>query len=97
MIGNDPDMVRFLVAMAAEVNPMATVTEEGHQGGQTVEAEIATIEKRMREDRRGYNRDEPMQARYRELMARLPSLKVFGGCCGTDIRHVTAVRDALIG
>ncbi len=35
--------------------------------------------------------------RYRELMARLPSLNVFGGCCGTDIRHMTAVRDALIG
>lgn len=35
-----------------------------------VSTELATIERIMVDDRRSYNRDEPMQARYRELVAR---------------------------
>ncbi len=33
-------------------------------------------------------------ARYAGLKERLPRLNVLGGCCGTDHRHVAAVRDA---
>jgi S-methylmethionine-dependent homocysteine/selenocysteine methylase len=33
--------------------------------------------------------------RYAELAEGLPRLNVVGGCCGTDSRHVAAVRDAL--
>jgi S-methylmethionine-dependent homocysteine/selenocysteine methylase len=33
-------------------------------------------------------------ARYAALREKLPSLNVLGGCCGTDHRHVGAVRDA---
>lgn len=33
-------------------------------------------------------------AEYRELCARLPQLTVLGGCCGTDIRHVTEIAAA---
>lgn len=33
-------------------------------------------------------------ADYRELCARLPQLTVLGGCCGTDIRHVTEIAAA---
>jgi homocysteine S-methyltransferase len=32
--------------------------------------------------------------RYRDLRNRLPRLSVFGGCCGTDHRHVAAICDA---
>ena len=32
--------------------------------------------------------------RYAALRARLPRLNVLGGCCGTDDRHVAAIRDA---
>jgi homocysteine S-methyltransferase len=32
--------------------------------------------------------------RYRRLRASLPNLNVLGGCCGTDHRHVAAIRDA---
>jgi len=32
--------------------------------------------------------------RYVALRADLPGLEVVGGCCGTDIRHVTAICDA---
>jgi homocysteine S-methyltransferase len=33
-------------------------------------------------------------ARYAALATKLPRLTVLGGCCGSDIRHVTAIRDA---
>jgi S-methylmethionine-dependent homocysteine/selenocysteine methylase len=32
--------------------------------------------------------------RYVDLRGELPELEVLGGCCGTDIRHVTAICDA---
>jgi S-methylmethionine-dependent homocysteine/selenocysteine methylase len=32
---------------------------------------------------------------YRELRQRLPQLTVLGGCCGTDIRHVRAIAEAV--
>jgi S-methylmethionine-dependent homocysteine/selenocysteine methylase len=35
-------------------------------------------------------------ARYAALRARLPRLNVLGGCCGTDHRHVCAIRDAFM-
>ena len=34
---------------------------------------------------------------YRELMERLPQLRVLGGCCGTDHRHVAAIAKACCG
>ena len=36
-------------------------------------------------------------ARYAALKTRLPSLNVLGGCCGTDHRHVAAIREAWDG
>jgi S-methylmethionine-dependent homocysteine/selenocysteine methylase len=35
-------------------------------------------------------------ARYAALRAQLPRLAVLGGCCGTDHRHVAAIRDACL-
>ncbi len=35
--------------------------------------------------------------RHRELHARLPAIRVLGGCCGTDHRHVAAIADAWLG
>ena len=32
--------------------------------------------------------------RYVALRRELPELHVLGGCCGTDIRHITAISDA---
>lgn len=34
--------------------------------------------------------------RYRGLKGALPRLNVWGGCCGTDWRHLRAIRDALV-
>lgn len=31
---------------------------------------------------------------YREIRGNLPQVRVLGGCCGTDIRHITAIAEA---
>jgi hypothetical protein len=69
IVGNDPDMVRFLVGLARDLHPMATVTEAGNPSGQSIDAEIAEIREKMRSDRRGYFSNDALQARYRELIA----------------------------
>jgi len=40
---------------------------------------------------------EELAGGYLELRDRLPALRVIGGCCGTDIRHVTAASKAWRG
>jgi S-methylmethionine-dependent homocysteine/selenocysteine methylase len=37
---------------------------------------------------------EDLGARYAALRTRLPRMNVLGGCCGTDHRHVAAIREA---
>jgi len=32
-----------------------------------------------------------LASQYRQLAQRMPWLNIFGGCCGTDLRHVTAI------
>ena len=68
IIGNDPDMLRWLVAQAREINPVATVTEGGEQGGKSLEMELGEIAKFRRENKSAYFKDEKMQARERELI-----------------------------
>ena len=34
--------------------------------------------------------------RYRLLLSAMPQLKVLGGCCGTDHRHVAAICEACL-
>ena len=36
-----------------------------------------------------------LASQYRQLAERLPWLNVFGGCCGSDLRHVTEIARAL--
>jgi hypothetical protein len=68
IIGDDPDVVRWLASLAHERNPAATVVEDADMSGKSVENEISEIEKLMRENRTSYNRDTNKQARYRELL-----------------------------
>ena len=35
--------------------------------------------------------------RYADLRRRFPQVNVLGGCCGTDLRHITAIADACLG
>ena len=68
ILGDNPDFIRWLDYIRGEINPAATVVESGDNSGRSIDEEIAAIEKRMKEDRRGYFKDEAMQARYRELL-----------------------------
>lgn len=66
---NHPDILRGLASLALEVNPAGTlVPNAGADPVKSVDEEISKIEKTMREDRKTYNKDEKMQARYRELL-----------------------------
>jgi S-methylmethionine-dependent homocysteine/selenocysteine methylase len=44
------------------------------------------------------DRGDPLElaARYRELRDQLPALRVLGGCCGTDHRHIDAMSAAFV-
>ena len=37
-----------------------------------------------------------LAARHRVLVDRFPNIKVLGGCCGTDLRHVAAIAEACL-
>jgi hypothetical protein len=73
---NNAAVIQWLAGIALEANPLNTVVP-GHGSNQAsaVADEIAAIEKRMREDRPGYNKDEKMQERYRELITAQQKLK----------------------
>lgn len=60
-LANDPAELQRLLGEARRTRPAP--------GGGTVDGEIREIERFMRSDRAGYNRNEPLQARYRELLA----------------------------
>lgn len=66
---NNPDILRGFVNISHELDPAGTITPMGMGDPmKSVNDEIATIEKTMRENRREYNKDEKMQARYRDLI-----------------------------
>lgn len=68
-LGDDPAALKFLVDISRQLNPAGVrLPGKGTDTMQGVEAEIATIEKTMRENRAAYNKDEKMQARYRDLI-----------------------------
>lgn len=66
---NNPDMARWLVSTARTLNPTATIVPgEGASFSGAIDDEIKSIENTMRTDRKRYNADEKMQARYRDLL-----------------------------
>jgi hypothetical protein len=67
LIGNDPTVVNWLIGLVNEVNPAATVVEDGNQSGVTIDTELAEIQKLRTTDRRKYFSEE-VQARERELI-----------------------------
>lgn len=70
VIGDDPDVVRWLASMAQEINPAASVVEDADASGKSVEAEIEEIEKSWRDPKtkREYFKSPEKQARYRKLL-----------------------------
>jgi hypothetical protein len=67
-LGDNAKALQWLARTAREVNPVATlVPGSGGEAGATVDSEITKIEKVMKEKPSQYYRDEPMQARLRQL------------------------------
>lgn len=68
-LGYNPEVLKWLTGLALEANPHATVVPgAGANQASAISDEIAKIEKMMRDDRKAYNADERIQARYRELI-----------------------------
>jgi len=68
-LGNHPDALRWLSNMASESNPAGFVSPgAGGSQAQSVDDEIASIQKVMRSDRATYDKDPKMQARLLTLL-----------------------------
>ena len=68
-IGSSPEALKFLVGLALIQNPAGVVvpgSEANPMKG--IDDEMAKIETTMKNDRKAYDKDEKMQARYRELI-----------------------------
>jgi len=67
-IMNIPGVLEGLAELSRKVNPVAQIaTPAGGDPAQSMNDEIAEIEKYMKDDRKAYNNDEPAQARLRQL------------------------------
>lgn len=60
-------IMRWLAQNARETGYVGATLTYGTDGGASLQAEMASIEKRMREDPSGYYKDEAMQKRYTDL------------------------------
>ena len=75
-IGSSPEALKFLVGLALIQNPAGVVVPGAMANPlKGVDDEIGAIEKTMRTNRADYNKDERMQARYRELLGAREKLK----------------------
>jgi len=69
MLKDNVDVQQFLLDMALTYNPAGTLTPgDGGNINDSIEDELAAIKKVMKTDRKAYNDDAKMQARYRELL-----------------------------
>jgi hypothetical protein len=68
IIGNDPDMIRFLVSLSHEINPSAMVVDDASAGGKSIDDELAEIQALRKTDKRKYF-SQQVQGREAELIA----------------------------
>lgn len=69
ILENNPQVLRYLIGLAREINPVATVVPgAGVNTASAIDNEIAALEGRMKNDRPAYFKDNKAQARYRELI-----------------------------
>jgi hypothetical protein len=64
---NDPNVLKGFADMARKLNPVMQLTPPGHDASQTMNDEIAELEKFMSEHRTEYNKDVGKQERLRQL------------------------------
>jgi hypothetical protein len=75
-IGSSPEVLKMLAGLALIQNPSGIVVPGAEANPmQGVEDEIGKIEKTMKENRKAYDKDERLQARYRELLDAREKLK----------------------
>lgn len=75
-IMNNPDVIRSLAGIALEINPAGQIVPTGSGDPmKSVEGRIEEIEATMRKDRNAYNKNEKLQAEYRELLGAREKLK----------------------
>ena len=66
---NDPKILEGLASVQRQLDPLVPLIHDGNETAETsMNEEIAAIEKVMKEKRWEYNKDENMQARYRDLI-----------------------------
>ena len=79
LLGNNPDVVKFLSNVSREINPVATlVPDNGATQFQTAEAEYKAITAKMGDKTSDYWRGpnaNAMQSRWRELHEALEKMK----------------------
>lgn len=68
IIGNDPKIMRCFMGIARELNPIASVVEDGVASIKTIEQELAELQELRKTDKRKYY-SEAVQARELELIA----------------------------
>lgn len=72
ILGNNPAAVRWLTSLAAEMNPGGTIAPgSGMSNAESVESEIARLEKLMRTDRKAYQKEEGKYLQLLEARAKL--------------------------
>ena len=68
---NNPDNIRWLVGLAKEINPTATLVPPGPDQAASIDSEISRITALMnspdKSERDKYWKDEKMQARFTQL------------------------------
>ncbi|MBZ9981328.1 hypothetical protein LB521_09170 [Mesorhizobium sp. BR-1-1-8] len=74
-VGNHPDVLKFFAHKAVAENPLATIVPAGGSSSESLNAEISTMEKRMKEDRAAWHKDTAAQERYRKLITARDKLK----------------------
>ena len=78
-LGNDPDIIRWMVGLSREMNPLATVVPgSGTNAAQAVESELSNLRSLMGDHKSAYWKGpeaQKMQARYRELVGALDKTK----------------------
>jgi S-methylmethionine-dependent homocysteine/selenocysteine methylase len=91
----------YYMINCAHPTHFASVIEEGNGWRERIaglRANASTLSHAELDDAEELDDGDPadLAARYAELRERLPRLSVLGGCCGTDHRHVAAIRDACL-
>lgn len=66
---NSPDVMQWMASMARELDPASSLTPaEGATAMKGLEDQIAAYEKRMKDDRQGWNKDKKANDHYMELL-----------------------------